>query len=392
MAEAADDIIASKGRPSNTVLLVREGSSQGNKIFQYFKKRGRDTKSSSPENSSPDTKKICAENLTREVDLDKSYTDEGSPCTSVCVQSNQPQPNFLSPEEVNTPITSNNNMADENTQVLLRELQKIRSEIADNAMKMNTQYELINKRLDDQDKAWTLQWSKLSERVNTLEKRHDGLEKFDLANFEDRLVTLESTTSGSKSNSIDECDKAQLARCSTWIEKLDKEARKLNLMVKGLSCTTENVEAEMNAFLELNFALKDKIEQASILSREKNLVKIKMRDWDSKLSILKNKYTKLKGQNIYVDNDLTDTERRINWDIRNYVKLERTRAKGQEAKAGYMKIYLNGIWMQWDKENKRPISSKPRQAQGHTWATDRRSRFPKRDQISEENAETRTKN
>lgn len=102
----------------------------------------------------------------------------------------------------------------------------------------------------------------------------------------------------------------------------------------------------------------------------------------------------MKGQNIYVDNDLTDIKRRINCDIRNYVKLER--AKGHEAKAGYMKINLNGIWLHYDKENKHPNSSKPRQVQGHTMATnlnkDSRGRFSKKDQLSEENAEMQPKN
>lgn len=36
---------------------------------------------------------------------------------------------------------------------LKEKLQKIRSEKADDAMKMNTQYEMINKHLDDKDKA-----------------------------------------------------------------------------------------------------------------------------------------------------------------------------------------------------------------------------------------------
>ena len=61
--------------------------------------------------------------------------------------------------------------------------------------------------------------------------------------------------------------------------------------------------------------------------------------------ILQNK-NKLKGKEIYIENDLTKQEREIQAAIRQKAKEERN--KGNEVKIGYLKLRINGKWEHWN--------------------------------------------
>lgn len=63
------------------------------------------------------------------------------------------------------------------------------------------------------------------------------------------------------------------------------------------------------------------------------------KSWKDEKEIMKNK-SKLAGTRIYIDRDLTWSERRIEGWIREYVKLAKEWSKGCIAKAGYRKSYL----------------------------------------------------
>lgn len=96
----------------------------------------------------------------------------------------------------------------------------------------------------------------------------------------------------------------------------------------------------------MNFALQNKITATEILLNTKDKVRVEVSDWESKIMVLKNKGSKLRDQNIYVDNDSTELERKIDFKIREYAKSERI--KGNTAAAGYKRISINGTWFWWN--------------------------------------------
>ena len=56
-------------------------------------------------------------------------------------------------------------------QVLLHEIQTIQRENDKNAERINTQYQVISKWLEEQDKAWSMQWRDVNKRIDDIEVR-----------------------------------------------------------------------------------------------------------------------------------------------------------------------------------------------------------------------------
>lgn len=74
------------------------------------------------------------------------------------------------------------------------------------------------------------------------------------------------------------------------------------------------------------------------------MVRVETKDFSTKINILKNK-SKLKGEECYIDADLTRQERKIQQALRLRAKQERE--KGKVAKVGYQKILIDDQWVNW---------------------------------------------
>jgi hypothetical protein len=74
----------------------------------------------------------------------------------------------------------------------------------------------------------------------------------------------------------------------------------------------------------------------------------KIESWEQKKNIMlnKSKLKERKGERIYIDDDLTNEERKILKKLREVAREEKDR--GKRVKMGYRKIQINGEWFIWD--------------------------------------------
>lgn len=70
----------------------------------------------------------------------------------------------------------------------------------------------------------------------------------------------------------------------------------------------------------------------------------KLKDWQMKRKVMKNK-NKLKGDRIFIENDLTWQERKTQEKINKWAKEERE--KDKEVKIG-CEVRIGGMWRKWE--------------------------------------------
>lgn len=130
----------------------------------------------------------------------------------------------------------------------------------------------------------------------------------------------------------------------------EKEKRKLNLILKGTQINGTEIKNDIQHLLENRLGIKIKIVEAYNISKNKtrDVLLAQVENMHQKQEILRNK-NKFTGSNIYVENDLTVEERKIQSEIRKIGKMEKE--KGKNVRIGYRKITIDGIRFNWcDKE------------------------------------------
>ena len=133
-------------------------------------------------------------------------------------------------------------------------------------------------------------------------------------------------------------------------ERKQKQEKRNNIILKDL---TKKAKEEVNAAELASNTLKEinvnkMFSEAYCIGRDKqerDIIRVKFNNFDDKMLALKNKY-KLKGKEIFIDNDLTSQEREIQAAIR--LKAREERDKGHEVKIGHLKMQINGKWEYWN--------------------------------------------
>lgn len=133
------------------------------------------------------------------------------------------------------------------------------------------------------------------------------------------------------------------------LEKEERMRKKNNVIIKGAGAN--NIE-ETDAINFLRNELKINISAAETLTiqnKERKIgILIKCTNWEEKNRIMKNRQA-LREKKVYIDNDLTFTEREVQKKIRE--RMEEEKAKGNTTKMGYMKIMINDTWLKWDERD-----------------------------------------
>lgn len=83
--------------------------------------------------------------------------------------------------------------------------------------------------------------------------------------------------------------------------------------------------------------------------RKREMIVVEVESFSKKMEIMKAK-NKIRGSQVYIDNDLTKNERGIQKEIREIAKEERD--KGKTVRTGYQKIIINGKEFRWDSKIK----------------------------------------
>lgn len=135
------------------------------------------------------------------------------------------------------------------------------------------------------------------------------------------------------------------------LEAQDKEKRKNNLIITGLKIDIEDRNALKEAvknFITQNLKIEPKIKTVYKIGDARCVIELE--NWTDKMEVLKNKAKLhlIKDQKVYLDSDLTVSERKIQASIRE--KAKELKQKGENVKIGYQKLIINGKQVSWDKK------------------------------------------
>lgn len=136
-------------------------------------------------------------------------------------------------------------------------------------------------------------------------------------------------------------------RIEDRLESNEKRERKLNIVITGLDI--QDLENnELDNFFRNKLGTEKHFNNAHFLGKSKKRILVKMNTWEDKVEVLKSKKN-LKDTDIYIDNDLTKEERRIQAEIRALAKEEKS--KGKSVKIGYQKLKINEQEFLWSKKD-----------------------------------------
>lgn len=142
----------------------------------------------------------------------------------------------------------------------------------------------------------------------------------------------------------------EVRRLKRTIEVNERKGRKNNIVIRGLGTTDKagNIKDVARKWLEQKFEIKDKIKLVHTAGFEgKEITIVELDEWKTKEKIMKEK-SKLRGEKIYIDHDMTREEREVQRKIRMRAREEKE--AGRIVKVGYRKIFIGGIQWVWNEE------------------------------------------
>lgn len=125
-----------------------------------------------------------------------------------------------------------------------------------------------------------------------------------------------------------------------------RERRKKNL-VFGVRKVTEGSKEEIkNICKKIGIDIEiEEIRKVKTGREEKgDMLIVKVRSEENKRKILENK-RKLKGRNVWIEEDLTFKERKMRWNLRKVAEEERR--KGRTVRMGNGRIWVENAWWFW---------------------------------------------
>lgn len=119
------------------------------------------------------------------------------------------------------------------------------------------------------------------------------------------------------------------------VESEERKKKKNNVVVMGIESTTEQPKEEIESLFQKEMGVVVNTKSVYKIGRkqEKQNILVQLQNWEDKVKIMKNK-NKLKGKNIYIENDMTKEEQKIQAEIRNVARKER--AKGKNTKKNWL--------------------------------------------------------
>lgn len=144
--------------------------------------------------------------------------------------------------------------------------------------------------------------------------------------------------------------KQELKNVMKKIDQYEKEKKTNNVIVQGIPMKNSNpnkLKETITDFMKKELGIDVKIDEAYKLSEKTCLVKTTSRN--EKMKIMQNK-SKLRTVKpvIYINNDLTQEEMKIQKEILKIAKTEKT--KGKNVQVGHQKLNIDGAIWKWNKE------------------------------------------
>lgn len=143
----------------------------------------------------------------------------------------------------------------------------------------------------------------------------------------------------------------ELTELGKTVEKMERERKTKNIVISGWKTDThepQNLKERVEHFLNQN--LQVNIEAKAITILGKSTCMLELESEKDKNLIMTNKY-KLKNckQRIFINEDLTNRERKKQYELRAFAKTEKE--KGNQVKMGYNKVIINGEEWRWNNKS-----------------------------------------
>ena len=208
----------------------------------------------------------------------------------------------------------------------------------------------IRKLIESKDEEWKTERRGLEKRIERIEQnlgqkeREGERETRWEGELRQRVEELSSRVEKGMGAGVEK-EKEEVVEIKRRVELQDRRERRNNLTIRGVEREgirgKEGVERLFTEKLEVQC----KIDWVKESGREgRRMVVARCSSWEEKLQVLKNKY-KLKGTDIFIEQDLTWEEREMQRKIVRMAVEERK--KGRVVKVGYQKIGVDGEWFDW---------------------------------------------
>lgn len=133
-----------------------------------------------------------------------------------------------------------------------------------------------------------------------------------------------------------------MGRVRKLINVQEKEKRKNNIVIKGMEDEGLATKESVEKFLRDKVGVEVKV----IDCRRSGRVIVAMLEREGmKMEVMRNK-NKLRGERIFIENDLTWEERKLQERISRWAKEERE--KGVLVKVGFARVLVKGMWRKWE--------------------------------------------
>jgi len=145
-------------------------------------------------------------------------------------------------------------------------------------------------------------------------------------------------------------------------ERKEKGDRRKNVVIKGVKEGEASLKEKVEEVIKM-LGIEVKIEEIRRIEAGKkergSMIVVRVENEEAKRNIVRNKW-KLKGGDIWIEEDLTWEERRIKWRIREIARRERI--QGKRIRMGQEGLWIKGVWWRWDR-----VRDELRDERGRSW-------------------------
>lgn len=202
---------------------------------------------------------------------------------------------------------------EENMEAIVQKLEEIKKELKDEFNKNHADLKADITKINEEFQKAKREWDKKAEVWQK--------EKIDMGN---RIKNLEER-----------------------LERQDREKRRNNLVIKGVKRDENQIEEQVEQLIKDKLKLSTKVKKGYTVKAkdDKQIIIVEMNSWEHKKDIMIRKGL-LQSTNIWIENDLTFEESKIQAQLRKVMQEEKD--KGNRVKMGYQKIIINGEKYEWN--------------------------------------------
>jgi hypothetical protein len=198
---------------------------------------------------------------------------------------------------------------------------------------------------------------KLEERIGEMERKQNEETERVIANEESegqedgrsewsmRSRTYSRASGESKNGGLSE---REIDRFRRWAAEREKEDRRLNVIIKGISLPEAVQKDRLGSrkwteeLIKKRIGVECKITNCRVSG---SVIIAKIDSEEKKREIMENK-AKLKGERIFIENDKSWEQRRIQERIKSWGRKQKE--KGVHVKIGFGRVRIGDIWRPWE--------------------------------------------